>query len=127
MNKIATNRITISIVGLGILLAAVTYGVAGIYSGGSAAVGAIIAVANFYLFGWIADQVVKGSVRKRTGLMFLLVVKMGALMALIYFLISRHWIEPIGFMVGISALVIGVIVGSIHYLYRGDNSAGSES
>lgn len=118
---------TVAMVGLGAIFAVVTYIVVGTFSGFSAAFGTSIAVLNLYIFGWIADRVVCGSVRKRTGLMFLLIAKMAALMAFIYYIISRHWVEPIGFMIGISALVIGMIAGSIHYLYRGEQSAGSES
>jgi peptidoglycan biosynthesis protein MviN/MurJ (putative lipid II flippase) len=104
------------IAGLGALATVVTYFVAGAWLGVSAAAGAIVAVANWYVYRWIIDRVIRGNVRQQSALMLLLVGKMGALMALIYLLISRHWVDAVGFVIGISALVAGLFIGSVRYL-----------
>lgn len=127
MNRSAVSTISVFIGGFGLLFAAATFTVLGASSGLSTAVGAVVAVANFILFGWIASRVVSGSVKQRAALMLVLIAKMGALFALIYYLVTRHWVEPITFMVGFSALVVGVLAGSFHYLKSGNQSAGRES
>lgn len=126
MNRSAVSTISVFIGGFGLLFALATLVVLGASAGWSTAVGALVAVVNFMVFGWIASRVVSGSVQKRAALMFLLIAKMGVLFALIYYLVTRHWVEPISFMVGFSALVVGVLAGSFHYLKSGNQSAGRE-
>jgi hypothetical protein len=84
--------------------------------GVSAATGAFLAVVNWYIYRWIINRVMRGNLRQQSVLMLLLVVKMGALMALIYYLISRHWVDAVGFIIGISALVAGLFMSSVRYL-----------
>ncbi|MBN1652667.1 MAG: ATP synthase subunit I [Deltaproteobacteria bacterium] len=127
MNRSAISTISVFIGGFGLLFALATAVVLGASSGLSAAVGALIAIVNFILFGWIVNRVVGGSVKKRAALMFLLIAKMGVLFGLIYYLVTRQWVEPVAFMVGFSALVVGVLTGSFSYLKSGSRSAGRES
>jgi len=94
----------------------VMYLTAGSWMGASATAGAVIALINWYAYRWIIKKVMTGSLRQQSILMLLLVVKMGALMGLIYYLISRHWVDAVGFVVGISALVAGLMVSSVRYL-----------
>lgn len=113
------DRTPFYIAGLGGLATVGTYLVEGAWLGVSAAAGAIVAVVNWYLYRWIIDRVMRGNLRQQSVLMLLLVAKMGALMALIYFLISRHWVDAVGFVIGISALVAGLFIGSVRYLTSG--------
>jgi predicted PurR-regulated permease PerM len=106
MNKQSVDSIPLFIGASGALAAAVTFAVAGVWMAYSAAVGAVIALANFYAFRWIADRVTRGSVRKR--------VVFGLITALIMF----HWVDPIGLVVGLSALVVGLLSGSIRYFFN---------
>jgi hypothetical protein len=126
VNRSTVEHMAVYIAGLGALAALATYFVAGSWMGASAAIGAVLAIANWHLYRWIVGRVTRGSVRQQSALMLLLVVKMGALMALVYFLISRHFVEPIGFMIGISALAVGMVAGSVHYLVSGDQSLENE-
>jgi hypothetical protein len=109
----------IIIAGLGASAAAITYFAAGAWMGVSAAVGAFLAIFNWYLYRWIIGRVMRGNVRQQSVLMLILVVKMGALMALIYYIISRQWVDPVGFLIGISALVAGLMVSSVRHLTSG--------
>ena len=118
MNKRSIDSIPLFIGASGALAAAITLAIAGVWSAYSAAVGAVIALANFYAFRWIADRVTRGSVRKRAGVSLLLIVKMLIVFGLITALIMFHWVDPIGLVVGLSALVVGLLSGSIRYFFN---------
>jgi hypothetical protein len=48
----------------------------------------------------------------------LLIVKMLIVFGLITALIMFHWVDPIGLVVGLSALVVGLLSGSIRYFFN---------
>jgi hypothetical protein len=125
MNRPAV-KIGVLIGALGAICSLATLLVAGPFPGLSAAIGAVIALINYILFGWVTSRVTNGSLRRRAGLMLLLVAKMGALMVLIYYLITRHLVQPLAFMVGVSALVVGVVFGSLVFINSGSQTAGRE-
>jgi hypothetical protein len=91
---------------------------AGAWVGFSTAVGAVIALGNFHIYRWVVSRITGGNLRKQSALSLLLAAKMIALMGLIYLLVARHWVDPLGFLVGLSALVLGLLAGSILYLNR---------
>ncbi len=113
------DRMTLLVALLAVALTATALLFMGAWSGLSAAVGGVIAVVNWYLYRWVVLRVTTGSVRKHAALMVLLAAKMVALATLVYFLITRHWVEPLGFLLGVSALVGGLLFGSARYLWGG--------
>ena len=90
-------------------------------SGLSSAVGAVIALANWFVFAWVVSRVTGGRTRNKLGLGMTLGVKMFALMVLVSVLIGRGLVEPIGFAVGLSAIVVGLCIGSLHHLSNQDS------
>ncbi|MFO0692612.1 MAG: ATP synthase subunit I [Polyangiales bacterium] len=79
---------------------------------GGSVVGSIVALGNAAFFRWLVERLRQGSMQQRTGLMGLLAVKMGVMIALCYGLIVKWGVHPVGFAVGYGALVAGVFVGS---------------
>ncbi len=105
------------------LASVITLAVAGVWAAYSAAVGAAIAVANYYAYQWIADHITRGSVRKRAGVSLLMITKMLIIFGLITALIMFRWVDPIGLIIGLSALVVGLLSGSIRYFFNTQTSS----
>ena len=112
MDSHILNRITIYIAAFGALLSAFAFLVAGPVTGVGAVVGASIALLNWLALRWVISRVRRGSTRTRTGLMILLVLKMAALIALSWALITRWDVDALGFAIGTSSLVAGLLLGS---------------
>jgi hypothetical protein len=74
------------------------------------AVGALLAAGNFLAIERISAKVVHGSVRTQGILMGLLVLKMSALMVVVYVIIRTFGIDAIGFVIGLSTMVAGILV-----------------
>jgi hypothetical protein len=122
MNRLGADRIPIFIVASGALASAVTFGIAGGWVAFSAVAGVILALGNYYVYRWIANRVTSGSIRKQAALSLLMVVKVLVLFGLISILVIFRWVDPIGFMVGLSALVIGLLSGSVRYFLNGQST-----
>ena len=123
MDKQTAERMSAFIIGLGVILAAATYLVSGPVAGRSAAIGAGLAVVNWYLLRFLVIRITRGSARAKAGMTALVMLKMGALMGLISLMVAAGWVQPIAFIVGMSALVGGLLFGSFLYIAR---SSGSE-
>ena len=108
-SKSAAVRMTVWVAGFGAATSLAVLAFAGARAGMSAAVGAALALANFVLLRIIVQKIVLGDMQHRGPVVALLFFKMGALMALVYLVIARHWVEPIPFTVGLSSLVAGLI------------------
>lgn len=122
MNKQTADRMSAAVAAMGVVLTAVAFFLRGETFAVGTSVGAAVAVANWLLIQWIVGRVTSGTTRKQAAFMLLLVAKMGALMALVYIVLSRGWVEPIAFVLGISALFGGLLAGSVLYL-GGENAA----
>jgi len=112
MDSLILNRITIYIAAFGAVLSAFAFLVAGPVTGVGAVVGASIALLNWAALRWVISRVRRGNTRTRAGLMVLLVLKMAALIALSWALITRWDVDAVGFAIGTSSLVAGVLLGS---------------
>ena len=71
--------------------------------------GALLAAGNFLAIERISARVVRGSVRTQSLLMGLLVVKMSAVMVLVYLVIRTFGVNAIGFVIGLSTMVLGLM------------------
>lgn len=116
MNKQVADRMSAAVAAMGVLLTVIAFLVSGSEFAVGTGVGAAVAVANWMLIQWIVGRVTGGSTRSQAGFMLLLVAKMGALMALVYVVLSQGWVQPIAFALGISALFGGLLAGSVLYL-----------
>jgi len=117
MSRSASARLTWFIAGFGVLAIVLMQIGYGTDAGVSAAVGAAVALGNWLMLRLIVDRVVGGTVRKQVGLSFLLIVKMGALVALSFLLLRSGWVEVLPFTAGVSSLMAGALTGSfVHVL-----------
>jgi hypothetical protein len=112
MSKTAVSRVTSLILAIGTATALGALLLAGRQAALSAAAGVAIAIANWQLLRYIVARVVSGNVRNQAAFSFVLVVKMGGLMGLIFLLLHSGLVEPIPFTIGVSSLVFGALLGS---------------
>ena len=117
MSKAALDRMTVFILGLGVLASLGALLLAGPTKALSVATGVAVAVANWYLLRFIVGRVVSGNVRNQAAFSFVLFLKMGGLMALVFFLLRSGYFAPIPFTIGMSCLVVGALLGAfVHVL-----------
>ena len=113
MNPLLLPRITKAVALAGValtIIATMLYGLRGLAGG---AAGAGIALANWQAIRWLAEQLQKRNVRSRGRLMILATLKTGALMAICWIALTRVGLDAKSFIVGISALVVGILVGPL--------------
>lgn len=117
MSRAAVSRVTWFIVGLGVAAVVAAYALSGRGAALSAAAGVAVAIANWQLLRFIVWRVVSGTVKNQAAFSFVLVVKMGGMMGLIFFLLYSGAVQPIAFTIGVSTLVAGSLLGSfVHVL-----------
>jgi hypothetical protein len=116
MSRAAAERLTNFILGLGVAVAVAVYFARGQFAGVSAAVGVAIAVADWYLLRLIVARVVEGNIKRQAAFAFVLFIKLGALMALVFWLLHRQLVDPMAFTLGMSSLVGGVLIGSFLHI-----------
>ena len=113
MTREASARLTWFIAGLG-LLATLGLSLAyGVQAGASGALGAAVALANWFALRVLVDRIVGGSVKQQAGVALLLIGKMGGLMALAFVLLKSGWVQILPFTVGVSSLMAGALLGSL--------------
>jgi hypothetical protein len=106
-----------------VLLAFVLWGAQGALG---AFAGALVAMANWGVIRWVALRVTGQHVRSGGRLYLLLGLKTAALMGVCWLLLTEVAIHPKGFMIGIGALVIGIVVGPLLMSEKADNSPHEE-
>lgn len=123
MDKRTAERMSILIVGLGVALALGVYAMSGPVAGRSASIGAALSAANWFLLWYLVGKVVRGSVRAKPLLVGLVLLKMAALMGLTALLLTSGLVLSIPFLVGLSSLAGGLLLGSFLHMAR---AAGGE-
>jgi hypothetical protein len=113
MIKASADRMTLFVAAFGVAVTIASYCVAGRSIAYSTLTGAGIGVANFLLLRAIVVRVVEGDMHRKLPLIGLIFLKMGGLMGLVYWVIAKHWVQPIAFTIGLSSLVVGLIVSSL--------------
>jgi len=124
MDKRTAERMQVLVVGFGVASTLGVYGVSGLDACRSTAIGAVLALINWLLLRFLVGLVVSSSMRSKPLLAFMVLLKMGALMGLIAYCVASDWVQPIPFVVGLSSLVVGLLLGSVLYIAR--TAAGSE-
>lgn len=81
---------------------------------GSAAAGGLLAFLNLLLSRRTVAGILWGSHRTRAALSVAVVFKMGLLMAAIWAAVQLLGFDPIGVALGFSAIVIGIVGGSVY-------------
>lgn len=121
MERDAIERIGKHVVGLSLPLVALAFAIGGVRMGLGGVAGAGVAVANFAALRWLIDAISTASDRERAAIMILLVLKMGAVLGITALLIRV--VDTWGFFLGTSALVLGVVIGSVRS-HRSSPDAG---
>jgi len=119
-NAMLHDRIALGVVASGLLLTLVTFALFGGQAAAGALAGALVALGNWMLIRWVARRVARpGSTKRAT--MVLFGFKTVTLMTLCWILVVRVGLDAKGFMIGISALVLGIVLGP---MLPGDGTSG---
>lgn len=107
-------RITLYVVGSSVLLTALAFVVGGVTMGVGAVVGGTLAVLNWLAMRWVGQRLLVASDKGRIVWGTLLGLKMALLLAITWMILSTGLVDPIGFTVGLSALMLGALAGAFH-------------
>ncbi len=116
-------RITLYVVGASVFLTAVVTAFGGLSMGFGAAVGAALAVANWFAMRWVGHRIMVASDKGRLVYGTLLALKMGVLLAIAWLILSTGVVDPTGFTIGLSGLVLGILAGAFHTAVVGEPTA----
>jgi hypothetical protein len=121
MSRTDADRLSWYILGLGAVLVCTVFALSGggdpVRATVSASVGVVVALANWFLLRYIIGRVFDGNVRRQAAFSFVLFVKLGGLIALVFFLLRSGLVLPIPFTVGVSSMALGVLLGAfVHIL-----------
>lgn len=106
-------RILAHIAAFAVLLAAGAFLLGGARVGLGALVGGAVAVVNWAAWWWLARRIVSATPRQRAATSVLMAFKLGALGVLCWALVVHWGVNPLGFLVGVSAFVLGILAGSL--------------
>ncbi len=115
MTKAALDRLTYYVLALGACVVAGAYAAEGSHFALSTGVGVILGLANWYVLRFIVGRLLSGNQKSQLGGAAILIFKMGALMAALFFLLRSELVAPVPFTIGVTTLVVGVIAGSLFH------------
>lgn len=78
----------------------------------AAFVGGALSVLNWSSLRWLTRRIMLGNPSQRAALSMLLILKMGALMAIIFVLIHKLVLDPIGLTLGLATLFIAPLLSA---------------
>jgi hypothetical protein len=107
------DRITSYVAGLGALLTAGAFMVS-TSAGIGALAGAAVSIADFLIIRFVAARMMVAGEKARAILSLVLVGKMTLLLGVCAAILFYGRVNAFGFMVGIGAMVLGVLLGGIH-------------
>jgi hypothetical protein len=110
---IATQRMTRPLLTIAAILVSLAYAIWGAERAVAAAVGAGVGLANWFALRWLMQRLVASGATQRGGVALLLVGKIGLLMAVVFVLISRLALDPVGIAFGLSVLFLGPVVAGL--------------
>jgi len=106
------DRITTYVAALGVLLSALAFAIS-VEVGLGALVGAAIAIADWLVTRFLGARILAAGERGRTFLSLALVSKMTLVLGACAAVLWSERVSPLGFMIGISAMFVGVVVGGL--------------
>jgi hypothetical protein len=109
----ALDRITLYVAALGLVLTAGAF-VASARVGMGALAGTIVSVVDVAVIRWLAARMLAAGEKARAILSLLVVGKMTLLLGVCAALLFVAHVDAVGFAFGITALVLGVLVGGVH-------------
>ena len=103
----------------GLVLTALAFVLGGVDIGVGAAVGTVVSILDALALTWLTSRMVVGASFITQGFAAgLLGAKLFALLAVCWALLARWAVNPIGFCVGLGALVLGMLLGAVELSYR---------
>ena len=122
MLRHAADRLTLFVAAFGAMISLAALLIAGQHAGVSAGAGAVLALVNLLVLRTLVLRVIQGDIHTKLPLLALVFLKMGLFVALVFLAITRGWVEPIAFTVGLSSLVVGLITGALAATRSGSSS-----
>jgi hypothetical protein len=117
-----TQRMTRPLLLIAAIVVVSAFSLWGSTRGVAALVGAALAVGNWFALRWLSARLVSSGSRG-AALGFLLIAKIGLLMAIVFVLINRVRLDPIGLAFGLGVLFVGPVLASL--LTAGASAASS--
>lgn len=77
-----------------------------------AAAGGVLALANGLALCWVVLRIVHGTMRQKAAVAVVMATKLGVLAVVSWALIAKWGVHPVGFLVGVTALVLGSLSGA---------------
>ncbi len=105
------DRYALIIAATGAVITGLTYGIAGSEMGVAAAAGALLAVGNWLLSRWSLLRIFQGG-KSRGIVVGVMVMKLGLFAAVLWICLFRLALDPFGLLLGLSAFVVGMFLGS---------------
>ncbi len=110
------DRIPLYVAFFAAILVAVGFA-AGTSVGIGALAGAAVALGNAFALRWLVSAITRADSSQRASVSLLLMLKTGAVLAISAAVLFFGHVSPIGFAIGIGALVLGLVVGSVHFTF----------
>jgi hypothetical protein len=112
-SPLATQRMTRPLLIVAAILVSIAFGVWGTERGVAALAGVGVGLGNWFALRWLMARLVLAQTPQRAAISFLLVAKIGLLMAIVFVLISRLALDPIGLAFGLSVLFLGPVIAGL--------------
>lgn len=100
----------------------VAFALWGTERGVAALAGGVLAVANWFALRWIVSRIARGEATQRLMVGFLLIAKLGLLMALVFMLVARFKLDPLGVLLGLGTLFVAPVLSG---LFQGSAAASA--
>jgi hypothetical protein len=113
MTSLATPRTTRLLLLIAAGFVALAFALWGAERGFAALVGASLSVLNWLALRWLTGRIVRSDAPGKGAASMLLVGKIGLLIGIVYVLIARLRLDPIGLAFGLGVLFIGPVVVGI--------------
>lgn len=122
----ATDKTTRVLLLIAAVFVALAFGMWGQERGVAAAVGAVVSIANWLVLRWLTSRIVDPDAgTSKAAMSLLLVAKIGFLMGIVYILIQRLRLDPVGLAFGLGVLFIGPVVANLAGAGRSSAAGGA--
>lgn len=120
-------RITAYVIGASALLVFVALLLGGPTMAFGATVGGVYAVLNWSAMRWLGQRLVVATDKGRMVWGALLGAKMLIAMLVLLAILSTGAVDPVGFAIGLSGLVVGILGGTFHSMLAGQTVSRGET
>jgi hypothetical protein len=121
------NRITAYVIGASALLVLAALFLGGVTMAFGATVGGVYAIVNWLAMRWLGNRLMVANDRGRMLWGSLLGAKMLIAMLVVWAILSTGAVDPIGFIIGLSGLVLGIVSGTFHTALGSGHSTREEA